>query len=132
MYWSAVTTALVPAEVVTKILRVLAAWAGEIATISVSLIKSASVVATAPKATLVAPVKLVPVMVTVVPPAIGPEVGETPVTAGTGAGVPTTTAPPSSLAAQKETVGHETSVRSVSSIKEVVHEESPPVGFVEV
>ena len=29
-----------------------------------------------------APVKLVPVMVTVVPPAVGPEVGETPVTVG--------------------------------------------------
>ena len=33
----------------------------------------------------VAPVKLVPVMVTVVPPAEGPEVGLTPVTVGTAA-----------------------------------------------
>ena len=40
------------------------------------------VAATVPKTTLVAPVKLVPVMVTVVPPAGGPEVGETAVTVG--------------------------------------------------
>ena len=43
------------------------------------------VAATVPKTTLVAPVKPVPVMVTVVPPAGGPEVGETPVTVGAGA-----------------------------------------------
>jgi hypothetical protein len=40
------------------------------------------VAATEPNTTLVAPVKLVPVIVTVVPPAAVPEVGEMPVTAG--------------------------------------------------
>jgi hypothetical protein len=40
--------------------------------------------APAPNATLVAPVKPVPVMVTVVPPAIGPELGEIDVTTGAG------------------------------------------------
>ena len=35
-----------------------------------------------PKSTAVAPVKLVPVIVTVVPPVLGPEVGLTPVTVG--------------------------------------------------
>ena len=40
------------------------------------------VAATLLKTTLVAPVKPVPPMVTVVPPAGGPEVGETEVTAG--------------------------------------------------
>jgi hypothetical protein len=38
--------------------------------------------ATDPKSTVVAPVKLVPVMVTEVPPAIGPEEGLTEVTVG--------------------------------------------------
>ena len=38
----------------------------------------------APNFTAVAPVKLVPVIVTVVPPAVGPEVGLTAVTVGAG------------------------------------------------
>ena len=38
-----------------------------------------------PKSTAVAPVRLVPVMVTPVPPPAGPEVGLTPVTVGAGA-----------------------------------------------
>ena len=37
-----------------------------------------------PKLTAVAPVKLVPVMVTTVPPAVGPLLGLTPVTVGGG------------------------------------------------
>ena len=40
------------------------------------------VAAVAPKVTAAAPVKLVPVMVTVVPPPPGPEVGEIDVTVG--------------------------------------------------
>jgi len=40
------------------------------------------VAATKPKTTLVAPVKPVPVMVTVEPPAVGPDVGEMEVTVG--------------------------------------------------
>ena len=51
------------------------------------------VAATAPKTTLVAPVKLVPVMVTVVPPLVGPDLGETAVTVGAA------TAPKSTLVA---------------------------------
>ena len=42
------------------------------------------VAATVPKSTLVAPVKPVPVMVTVVPPPVGPDVGEMLVTVGAG------------------------------------------------
>ncbi len=42
-----------------------------------------------PNATALAPVKPVPVTVTVLPPALGPELGDTPVTAGTGRLVPT-------------------------------------------
>ncbi len=37
-----------------------------------------------PEVTAVAPVNPVPVIVTVVPPVLGPEVGLTPVTVGTG------------------------------------------------
>jgi hypothetical protein len=40
------------------------------------------VAATEPKTTLVAPVRLVPVIVTVVPPEVDPEVGEREVTVG--------------------------------------------------
>ena len=44
--------------------------------------------ATVPNFTTVAPVKPVPVTVTVVPPAVDPEEGPTPVTVGTGGGAP--------------------------------------------
>ena len=42
----------------------------------------------APKLTRVAPVKPLPVMLTVVPPASGPPAGETPFTLGGGGGTP--------------------------------------------
>ena len=58
--------------------------AGEVAVIEVALLTVKVVAAVAPNFTAVAPVKLVPVMVTEVPPAVGPEVGLTPVTVGTG------------------------------------------------
>jgi hypothetical protein len=61
-----------------------AAWAGETAVISVSETKVKLVAATVPKLTLVAPVKPVPVTVTVVPPVVGPEVGEIEVMVGVG------------------------------------------------
>ena len=64
-------------------LWVLAAWAGETPVILVDETTVKLVAATAPKRTWVAPVKPVPVMVTVVPPAGGPEVGEMAVMAGT-------------------------------------------------
>ncbi len=63
----------------------LAAWAGETAVIWVSETTVKWVAASWPKATLMARVKPVPVMVTVVPPAVVPEVGATAVTVGTGA-----------------------------------------------
>ena len=46
----------------------------------VALFTTRPVPAVAPKSTTVAPVKLVPVTVTEVPPASGPELGATPVT----------------------------------------------------
>ena len=54
-----------------------AAPAGAVAVMEVALLTVKVVAAVAPKATAVAPVKLVPVMVTEVPPAAGPEVGLT-------------------------------------------------------
>ena len=82
MNWSALTFALVPAGVVTAMAWVAAAWAGETALIWVEETTLKLVAATPPKSTLVAPVKPVPVMVTVVPPVVGPEVGEMAVMAG--------------------------------------------------
>src|SRR6476660_6445319 len=59
-----------------------AACAGAVAVICVALFTVNVVAAVAPKLTAVAPVRLVPVMVTLVPPAVVPEVGETLVTVG--------------------------------------------------
>jgi hypothetical protein len=75
----------VPAGVVTKTLRIIAAWAGETAVIEVSEFTVKLVADNGPKRTLVAPVNPEPVMVTLVPPAVGPEVGLIEVTAGAGA-----------------------------------------------
>jgi hypothetical protein len=58
--------------------------AGEVAVIEVAELTVKPVAAVAPKFTAVAPVKLVPVIVTVVPPAVGPTVGEIEVTVGDG------------------------------------------------
>ena len=52
------------------------------AVIVVALTTMTSVAAVVPKSTAVAPVKPVPVIVTLVPPAAGPAVGLTPVTVG--------------------------------------------------
>ena len=56
--------------------------AGEVAVIWVAELTVKVVAAVAPKTTAVAPVKLVPVMVTDVPPARGPAVGAIDVTVG--------------------------------------------------
>ena len=56
--------------------------AGEVAVIWVAETTVTPVAAVAPKVTAVAPEKLRPVIVTVVPPASGPDVGEIDVTDG--------------------------------------------------
>ena len=56
--------------------------AGDVAVIDVALLTVNVVAAVAPNFTAVAPVKLVPVIVTDVPPAVGPELGLTPVMMG--------------------------------------------------
>jgi hypothetical protein len=76
-----VFVAEVPPGVVTVTLTV-PVPAGEVAVIDVALLTTTPVAALAPKWTAVAPVKLVPVMVTLVPPAAGPDVGLMPVTVG--------------------------------------------------
>jgi hypothetical protein len=74
-------TALVPPEVVTVTSTVPVLPAGAVAVIEVALV-TVKVAAVAPKLTAVAPVKFIPVTVTEVPPAVGPEDGLTPLTAG--------------------------------------------------
>jgi len=83
--WSAAPVALVPPGVVTVTSTTPAAPAGEIAVTDVLLFTTTPVAAVPPKFTPVAPVRLFPVMVTEVPPAIGPELGLTEVTVGAGA-----------------------------------------------
>ena len=83
--WSAGEVAEVPPAVVTVTSTVPAAWAGEVVVILLleSTVKEAAAVV--PKCTAVAPVRWVPVIVTRMPPTVGPEVGETPWTVGRGA-----------------------------------------------
>jgi len=82
---SAAVVRLVPPGVVTVTSTVPAPRAGETAVTSVALTTVKLVAAVVRKATEVAPVRLVPVIVTVVPPATGPAVGEMAVTVGTAA-----------------------------------------------
>ena len=79
-----VLAALPPAGVVTTTLTAPAAPAGTVAVIVVAFTTEKDVAAVPPKVTLVAPVKVVPVMVTLFPPAVGPELGLTEVTVGPG------------------------------------------------
>src|SRR5262249_42702816 len=72
----------VPFAVVTATLTAPAACAVVVAVIEVALTNVTAVGALPPIKTEVAPVKLVPVMVTAVPPAMGPLAGEIPVTVG--------------------------------------------------
>jgi hypothetical protein len=80
--WSAELVAEVPPGVVTVTSTVPAEPAGEVAVTLVSLATVNDVAAVLPKLTAVAPVNPLPVIVTAVPPAIGPPAGETPVTTG--------------------------------------------------
>ena len=79
---SAEPVALVPSGVVTLTETVPLTSLGETAVMEVSLFTVKLLAAVAPKATAVAPVKPVPVMITLVPPAFRPEVGEMAGTAG--------------------------------------------------
>ena len=82
MNWSALDVADVPPTVVTRTSAAPALLLGLVAVIDVALLTVKLVAAVMPKVMPLALLKLVPVMVTLVPPAIGPAVGETPVTAG--------------------------------------------------
>ncbi len=66
---------------VTVTSTVAALCAGDVAVIEVALSVVTDAVP-APNLTVVAPLRLVPVMVTLVPPAVGPDDGLTPVTVG--------------------------------------------------
>ena len=79
-----VLASLVPSGVVTKTLTAPALPAGVVAVMLVELSTVTLVAAVPPRVTAVAPVKLVPVMVMVVPPAVEPLVGEILATVGAG------------------------------------------------
>jgi len=83
--WSAGEVADVPPGVVT-VTSTVPLPAGDVAVISVAETTVTFVAPVVPKSTVVAPIRLVPVMVTGVPPTAGPEAGVTDVTVGTGAG----------------------------------------------
>ena len=79
--------ALVPLGVVTVTSTAPAACAGEVAVIEVAL-TTVKLAAVPPNDTAVAPVKFVPLIVTLVPPAAGPLLGLTAVTVGVDGLVP--------------------------------------------
>ena len=73
---------MVPPGVVTKTLAVPAVPAGVVTVMEVALFTTRLVAAVPPMVTPVAPVKPVPVMVMLVPPAVEPLVGEILITVG--------------------------------------------------
>ncbi len=79
---SAALVALVPPDVVTVRSTVPAEPAGDVAVIDVALLTVKLLALVEPNLTAVAPVKPVPVTVTLVPPLVLPEDGEMPVTVG--------------------------------------------------
>jgi hypothetical protein len=79
--WSAELVALVPPEFVT-VTSTVPLPAGEVAAIDVGLLTVNEVAAVPPNFTAVTAVKPLPMMVTGVPPAAGPLLGETAVTDG--------------------------------------------------
>jgi len=79
--WSAADVAEVPAAVVTMTSTV-PVPAGDVAVIDVAELTVKAVALMAPNFTAVTPLKLVPVIVTDVPPAAGPDVGEMLATVG--------------------------------------------------
>jgi hypothetical protein len=82
VYLSLVLVALVPPAVVAVTSIVPALPEGAVAVIWVGLRTATLVAAEPPNLTVVAPVKLVPAIATVLPPVVGPAVGFTPVTVG--------------------------------------------------
>jgi hypothetical protein len=70
--WSAETAGELPLGVATMMSTVAAAWGGETAVIDVLELTVNDAAGTPPKLTPVAPVKFVPVMVVLVPPAVVP------------------------------------------------------------
>ena len=82
MKWSALAGLLVPAGVVT-VMSTVPVPAGAVASRLVD-VTFTGVTAFAPNFTDVAPARLTPVIVTVVPPLVGPTFGLTPVTVGIG------------------------------------------------
>ncbi len=86
MNWSADDVADVPEGVVT-VTSTVPVPAGLSAVMVLSLTTVTFVAAVVPKSTTVAPVNPVPVIVTSVPPAAGPVVGERPVTTGAATAV---------------------------------------------
>ena len=78
---------LVPAGAVTVTLTV-PVPAGEVAVIEVAELTTTPVAAAVPNLTAVAPVKLIPEILTLVPPAAGPDFGDTEVTQGAAGPVP--------------------------------------------
>src|SRR6185312_17254698 len=82
VYWSVDDTGEVPPGVVTVTLTVPGASAGEIAVMEVPESTVNLVAAVESNLTSEAPTKFVPVIVTRVPPAVGPAVGLTEVTEG--------------------------------------------------
>ena len=84
MYWSALLVAEVPPAPVTVTLTVPADSAGATAVIDVAELTVTLEAAVEPKLTVLPDTKPVPVIVTDVPPAVGPLVGLTTVTVGGG------------------------------------------------
>ena len=82
MNWSADEVAEVPPTVVT-VTSTVPVPAGDVAVIWVAEFTVKPVAGVAPKLTAVAPLKFVPVIITDVPPEVGPAVGEIDVTVGT-------------------------------------------------
>lgn len=85
---SALLVALVPAGVITVTFTVPADPAGDSAVIDVAETTVTFFAATDPNLTSVAPVKLVPVIVTLVEPVTGPSCGATFLTVGGSTGTP--------------------------------------------
>jgi formyltetrahydrofolate synthetase len=119
-----VSVPLWPPGFVTTTLTAPAAWAGVVAVIEVLLEKDTPVAATPPTVTVGTASKLVPLIVMLVPPSVGPELGETLETVGvtTGGGsVPSS--PPLAqpiIAVKPDT----SSTRSVPCKREIVMEYS--------